>query len=108
MTTNLVECINGVLKGVRDLSITSLVKVTFYRLNALFTRKRAEAKAHISAGQLFSEYATQKILSNQCSSRNIQVNLFDRQNEVFEVCEMPSGLEFAVNLRLQHCDCGEF
>ncbi|XP_015946668.1 uncharacterized protein LOC107471691 [Arachis duranensis] len=77
-------------------------------LNALFTRKRAEAEARISAGQLFSEYATQKILSNQRSAGNIQVNLFDRQNEVFEVREMPSGLEFAVNLRLQHCDCGEF
>ncbi|RYQ94420.1 hypothetical protein Ahy_B08g089322 [Arachis hypogaea] len=32
----------------------------------------------------------------------------DYRNEVFEVREMPSGLEFAVNLRLQHCDCGEF
>ncbi|RYR65306.1 hypothetical protein Ahy_A03g011244 [Arachis hypogaea] len=32
----------------------------------------------------------------------------DYRNEVFEVREMPSGLEFAVNLRLQHCGCGEF
>ncbi|XP_057756312.1 uncharacterized protein LOC130975552 [Arachis stenosperma] len=108
MTTNLVECINGVLKGARNLPVTALVKATFYRLNALFTRKRAKAEARINAGQLFSEYATQKILSNQRSAGNIQVNLFDRQNEVFEVREMPSGLEFAVNLRLQHCDCGEF
>ncbi|XP_029145239.1 uncharacterized protein [Arachis hypogaea] len=108
MTTNLVECINGVLKGARNLPVTTLVKATFYRLNALFTRKRAEVEARISAGQLFSEYATQKILSNQRSVGNIQVNLFDRQNEVIEVREMPSGLEFAVNLCLQHCGCGEF
>ncbi|RYR20117.1 hypothetical protein Ahy_B03g065202 [Arachis hypogaea] len=54
------------------------------------------------------EPSAAKILSNQRSAGNIQVNLFDRQNEVFEVREMPSGLEFAVNLRLQHCDCGEF
>ncbi|RYR02284.1 hypothetical protein Ahy_B06g081095 [Arachis hypogaea] len=33
---------------------------------------------------------------------------FDRQNEVFEVREMPSGLEFAVDLRALRCDCGEF
>ncbi|XP_025665054.1 uncharacterized protein [Arachis hypogaea] len=108
MTTNLVECINGVLKGARNLPVTALVKATFYRLNALFTRKRAEAEARISAGHLFSEYATEKIQSNQTASGNIQVNLFDRQKEVFEVREMPSGLEFAVNLRLRHCDCGEF
>ncbi|XP_057760423.1 uncharacterized protein LOC130980798 [Arachis stenosperma] len=108
MTTNLVECINGIFKGARNLPVTALFKTTFYRLNALFTRKWVEAEARISAGHLFSEYATEKIQSNQTASENMQVNLFDRQNKVFEVREMPSGLEFAVNLRLRHCDCAEF
>ncbi|RYR58875.1 hypothetical protein Ahy_A05g024735 [Arachis hypogaea] len=36
---------------------------------------------------------------------NIQVNCFDRQNEIFEVREMPSGCEFAVDLRQRCCDC---
>ncbi|RYR37533.1 hypothetical protein Ahy_A09g042411 [Arachis hypogaea] len=40
--------------------------------------------------------------------QNIQVSCFDRQNEVFEVREMRSGLEFAVDLRGLRCDCGEF
>ncbi|RYR59868.1 hypothetical protein Ahy_A05g025833 [Arachis hypogaea] len=53
MTTNLVECINSVLKGARNLSITALVKATFYRLNELFTQKRAEAEARINAGHVF-------------------------------------------------------
>ncbi|RYR74633.1 hypothetical protein Ahy_A02g009358 [Arachis hypogaea] len=39
---------------------------------------------------------------------NIQVNCFDRQNEVFKVRKMPSGLEYAVDLRRHRCDCGEF
>ncbi|RYR25682.1 hypothetical protein Ahy_B02g059626 [Arachis hypogaea] len=39
---------------------------------------------------------------------NIQVNLFDRQNEVFEVRQMPGSIEYVVNLRQRHCDCGEF
>ncbi|RYR13977.1 hypothetical protein Ahy_B04g070687 isoform A [Arachis hypogaea] len=46
--------------------------------------------------------------ANQIASGNIQVSCFDRQNEVFEVREMPSGLEFAVDLRGLRCDCGEF
>ncbi|RYR09899.1 hypothetical protein Ahy_B05g078333 [Arachis hypogaea] len=46
--------------------------------------------------------------ANQLASGNIQVSCFDRQNEVFEVREMPSGLEFAVDLRGIRCDCGEF
>ncbi|XP_015963422.1 uncharacterized protein LOC107487318 [Arachis duranensis] len=99
MTTNLVECINGVLKGARNLPITSLVKATFYRLNELFTRKRAEAEVRRNAGHVFSEYASNKLQSNQQAAGNIQVNLFDRQNEIFEVREMPIGIEYAVNLR---------
>ncbi|XP_029151655.1 uncharacterized protein [Arachis hypogaea] len=108
MTTNLVECINSVLKGARNLPITALVKATFYRLNELFTRKRAEAEARINAGHVFSEVVTSKLHANQLASGNIQVSCFDRQNEVFEVREMPSGLEFAVDLRGLRCDCGEF
>ncbi|RYR34671.1 hypothetical protein Ahy_A10g049659 [Arachis hypogaea] len=46
--------------------------------------------------------------ANQLASGNIQVSCFDRQNEVFEVREMPSGMEFAVDLRGLRCDCGEF
>ncbi|XP_072064300.1 uncharacterized protein [Arachis hypogaea] len=108
MTTNLVECINSVLKGARNLPITALVKATFYRLNELFTRKRAEAEARINAGHVFSEIVTSKLHANQLASGNIQVSCFDRQNEVFEVREMPSGLEFAVDLCSLQCDCGEF
>ncbi|XP_072066663.1 uncharacterized protein [Arachis hypogaea] len=108
MTTNLVEWINSVLKGACNLPITALVKATFYRLNELFTRKRAEAEARINAGHVFSELVTTKLHANQLASGNIQVNCFDRQNEVFEVREMPSGLEYAVDLRRHQCDCGEF
>ncbi|RYR39803.1 hypothetical protein Ahy_A09g045402 [Arachis hypogaea] len=95
MTTNLVECINKVLKGARNLPMTSLVKVDFYGLNALFTRKKAKAETRISAGQLFSKYASEKILSNKHTAKNIQVNLFDRQNEyvhkvytIGEICKV--------------------
>ncbi|RYR21924.1 hypothetical protein Ahy_B03g067216 [Arachis hypogaea] len=49
-----------------------------------------------------------RLHANQLASGNIQVNCFDRQNEVFEVREMPSGMEFAVDLRRHRCDCGEF
>ncbi|XP_015937759.1 uncharacterized protein LOC107463475 [Arachis duranensis] len=108
MTTNLVECINSVLKGARNLPITALVKTIFYRLNELFTRKGAEAEAGINAGHVFSDVMTSKLHANQLASGNIQVSCFDRQNEVFEVREMPSGLEFAVDLRGLRCDCGEF
>ncbi|XP_016168635.1 uncharacterized protein LOC107611194 [Arachis ipaensis] len=108
MTTNLVECINSVLKDARNFPITALVKAMFYRFNELFTRKRAEAESRITAGHVFSEVVTAKLHANQLASGNIQVNCFDRMNVVFEVREMPSGTEYAVDLRRQRCDYGEF
>ncbi|XP_057746253.1 uncharacterized protein LOC130965511 [Arachis stenosperma] len=71
MTTNIVECINSVLKGARNLPINALVKTIFYKLNELFTRKRAEAKARINAGHVFSELVTSKLHANQLASGNI-------------------------------------
>ncbi|RYQ91450.1 hypothetical protein Ahy_B09g097327 [Arachis hypogaea] len=92
-------------RGARNLPITALVKATFYRFNELFTWKKAEAEARINAGHVFSEHVTAKLHANQLALGNIQVNCFDRQNEVFEVREMPSGVEYAVDLRRQRCDC---
>ncbi|RVW35600.1 hypothetical protein CK203_112562 [Vitis vinifera] len=40
MTTNMSEVFNGVLKGARNLPITALVQLTFYRVNSYFTVRR--------------------------------------------------------------------
>ena len=37
MTTNMSEVFNGILKGARNLPITTLVQLTFYRVNSYFT-----------------------------------------------------------------------
>ncbi|RYR34676.1 hypothetical protein Ahy_A10g049664 [Arachis hypogaea] len=95
-------------RGARNLPITSLVKVTFYRLNELFTKKRAEAEARKNARHVFSEYTINRLQLKKQVVENIQVNLFDRQNEIFEVHDMSSGMEYAVNLHRRHCDCGKF
>ncbi|XP_029153333.1 uncharacterized protein [Arachis hypogaea] len=102
------ECINSILKGACNLPVTTLVKETFYKLNELFTRKRIEVEDRISAGHIFSEHVTSKLHANQRASVNIQVNCFDRQSQVFEVREMPNGVEYNVDLGRQWCDCGEF
>ncbi|RYQ92036.1 hypothetical protein Ahy_B09g098136 [Arachis hypogaea] len=41
-------------------------------------------------------------------ARNIVVHRFDRQNEVFEVCEMPNEKVLAVDLTRQTCDYEHF
>ena len=43
MIMNLVECINFVLKGARNLPITALVRATYFQLAKLFATKGREA-----------------------------------------------------------------
>ncbi|RYR25425.1 uncharacterized protein [Arachis hypogaea] len=108
MTTNLVKCINLVLKGTRNHPILALVRAIYYQLNELFAWKSTEAYQRKRVEFTFSEFATQRIEPNMQCAGNIVVNQFDRRNEVFEVHEMPSGKVLVVDLARRRCDCGYF
>ncbi|XP_057719343.1 uncharacterized protein LOC130933743 [Arachis stenosperma] len=108
VTTNLVECINSVLKGACNLPVTVLVRSTFYRLYELFTRKSTEAHERLRNGFTNSEFATKRVEESFRRAENIVVNRFDRRNEMFEVREIKDGTIYTVNLVQQHCDCGHF
>ncbi|RYR24259.1 hypothetical protein Ahy_B02g057749 [Arachis hypogaea] len=108
MTTNLVECINSVLKGARNLPVLALVRATYYRLNELFTRKSAETHERKRAGYTYSAFAQQRIEASMQQARNIVVHRFDRRNEVFEVREMNTGKVLVVDLARRTCGCGHF
>nr|XP_025703873.1 uncharacterized protein LOC112805753 [Arachis hypogaea] len=64
MTTNLIECINYVLKGARNLPMTVIIRSTFYWLNKLFTRKSTEAHERVRNGFTYSEFATKRVEEN--------------------------------------------
>ncbi|RYR57493.1 hypothetical protein Ahy_A05g023225 [Arachis hypogaea] len=80
-------------EGACNLSLTAFVKAIFYRFNELFTKKRAKTEACINDGHIFSGLVT-----------SMQINMHRKHS----VCEMPSGVEYAFDLRRQHCDCSEF
>ncbi|XP_015931696.1 uncharacterized protein LOC107458014 [Arachis duranensis] len=54
MMTNISECVNSILKGVRNIPMCSLVKATYGRLAELFVRKGREAEAQLEIEQQFS------------------------------------------------------
>ncbi|XP_029148717.1 uncharacterized protein [Arachis hypogaea] len=108
MTTNLVKCINSVLKGARNLPVLALVRATYYRLNELFTRKSAESHERKRAGFTYSVFAQQRIEANMHQAGNIVVHCFDRRNEVFEVRKRTSEKVLVVDLVRRRCDCGHF
>ncbi|XP_025663425.1 uncharacterized protein [Arachis hypogaea] len=93
MTTNLVECINSVLKGARNLPVLALVRATYYRLNELFMRKSAETHERKRARYTYSAFTQQRIEASMQQAGNIVVHRFDRRNEVFEVREMTTENE---------------
>ena len=114
MTTNLAECINSVLKGVRFLPILGLVKATFYRVNHYWVERARTTHAQIMAGEVFSEDIRKKLATCIHKASSCSVRAFDRRSSAFEVQEPydPSNYQYGrccrVNLTDRSCDCGEF
>ena len=49
MTTNISEVFNSVLKGTRNLPITALVQLTFFRLNSYFVARREQGDNRLTS-----------------------------------------------------------
>ncbi|KAF1889901.1 hypothetical protein Lal_00025231 [Lupinus albus] len=113
MTTNLAECVNGVLKGSRALPITSLVQATYHRLNSWFLHHRNEATSMIMACHIYCEELTKVLNENNRKATCQTIRTFSRESGVF-VVEVP-GREgsrhskvYTVRLNQYWCECGEF
>ena len=115
MTTNIVECINGVLKGARMLPITALVEVTFYRCVTYFEKRRAEIRARIANGDMYTLYAMTKVANYESKASGHSVSIFHRENEMFEVTTAAHGFHMdkgknkqIVNLKENKCSCNKW
>jgi hypothetical protein len=114
MTTNLVESMNSIFKGIRNLPITALVQATYFRLGALFETRRSKWSSVLQSGQLFSD-ASMKFIRHEAAKANTHVvTVFDRTKGWFSVAEsmdhnegMPMG-QYRVELDRGWCDCGRF
>ena len=91
MTTNIAECINGVLKEARMLPITALVWLIFYRCVSYFETCRIEIQTQIANGDLYTSYAINKITKYESRANGHTVNIFHSSNEIFEVTTTPHG-----------------
>ncbi|KAF1863078.1 hypothetical protein Lal_00041065 [Lupinus albus] len=115
MTTNLAECVNGVLKVSRALPITALVRATYCRLNSWFVHCRDEASSMVRAGHIYCEELTKVINENNHKATCQFVRNFSRESEVSEV-EVAArdgsrhSKVYIVRLMQNWCDCdyGQF
>ncbi|XP_058774267.1 uncharacterized protein LOC131648534 [Vicia villosa] len=114
MTTNLVESMNGVFKGIRNLPITALVEATYSRMASLFSTRGKKWSDVRESSQLFSD-SCMKFMQEQSAKANThQVTAFDRFNRTFSVRETIDHNEgfprqqYRVMLDNHWCDCGKF
>ncbi|KAF7815195.1 uncharacterized protein G2W53_029164 [Senna tora] len=83
MTTNLAECMNNMLKGVRSMPITALVQSTLYKTANYYHIRQQQALAQIHAGHIYCEEFRKSILKH-------------------------AKVAYTVLLQQSYCDCGEF
>ncbi|KAL0431294.1 UNVERIFIED_CONTAM: hypothetical protein Sradi_0755400 [Sesamum radiatum] len=57
LTTNMSECINGVLKGARRLPLTAVVEITLVRTVNYFVTRERRSHAMVANGQLWTDFA---------------------------------------------------
>ncbi|KAH1066861.1 hypothetical protein J1N35_031848 [Gossypium stocksii] len=114
MTTNLAECINFILKGTRHLSITSVVRETYFRLAALFPKRTATYKGQMQGGHVWCHKVLQAINKFKARANTMYIVCHDRDNLWFRVIEFDisnqciAGGQYRVHLRNRTCDCRRF
>jgi hypothetical protein len=77
MTTNLVECMNGVFKGIRNLPITALVRTTYFRLASTFATRGERWSAVLMSDQLFSECCMKMMKEETIKASTHAVTIFE-------------------------------
>ncbi|KAH9607799.1 hypothetical protein KSS87_014501 [Heliosperma pusillum] len=84
-TTNNSECFNGVLKRVRFLPITALVKATFFRINSYFVKHREDANKRLLEGCMWSEKVTEELAENVKRAAHHKVTCYDARRGLYAV-----------------------
>ncbi|GFZ19793.1 hypothetical protein Acr_28g0004980 [Actinidia rufa] len=91
ITTNDSECYNNVLRGARDLPITSCVEVTFYRLVATFNDKRRQIESALAKGLRYTSKVQAKLEEYQARSAGHHVTICNWASGSVEVVTSAAG-----------------
>ena len=115
MTTNLFECINGVLKGARMLPITAIVHLTFYRCVPYFETHKGEIHVRMTCGDMYTTYAVNKFTRVDVKASGHTVCIISRNNQMFEVITSLHGFHMdkghnkqVVKLNEGTCSCNKW
>ena len=76
MTTNMSEVFNSVLKGARSLPFTSLVQLTFFRLNSYFVARRELGANRLAFDEQFTPYVDAQIQGRVVKAGSMEIVLY--------------------------------
>ncbi|KAL0384502.1 UNVERIFIED_CONTAM: hypothetical protein Sradi_2844500 [Sesamum radiatum] len=95
LTTNMSECINGVLKGARRLPVTTIVEITLQRTAHYFRERALRSGVMLSNGQLWTDFAKKKFTDWGEKSITHTVTKYDHlQQSASIVTKRQQGLGF--------------
>ncbi|KAL0387856.1 UNVERIFIED_CONTAM: hypothetical protein Sradi_2667400 [Sesamum radiatum] len=87
LTTNMSECVNGVLKGARRLPIVAIVQITFHRSVRYFLERTTRCHRMLNANQEWADFAFR----------------------IFEARQAEAGSHtYVVKLKHKTCSCGKW
>ena len=97
------------------LPITALVQLTFYRCVSYFETRRAEIRARMAVGDVYTAYAIEKFRRAEAKASGHSVTIFHRIHQTFEVITVFHGFHMdkgrnkqVVKLNEGTCNCNKW
>jgi hypothetical protein len=114
MTSNMAECFNKVLKGIRALPVTAIAEYTFEKLNHYFLKYSEKTENELAEGHRFPKKVREYIEWQEEKSQTQRATCFDNQTWKYEVTESGGtttsgeqygGRAFKVMVHSTECSC---
>ena len=80
MTTNMSKVFISVLKGARNLPVTPLVQLTFFKLNRYFVARREQGYNILTSDKQYTPYVDVKIKAHAVKVRSFEIVLYDHNH----------------------------
>ena len=100
------EVFNSVLKGARSLPVTTLVQLTFFRLNRYFVARMEQGYNRLTSNEKYTPYVDVKIKALVVKAGSFEIVLYDHNQGQFHVKSM-RGRTHRLDLHDHKCTCGK-
>ncbi|KAL0365195.1 UNVERIFIED_CONTAM: hypothetical protein Sangu_0617100 [Sesamum angustifolium] len=112
LTTNMSECVNGVLKGARRLPIVAIVQITFHRSVRYFLERTTRCHRMLNANQEWADFAFRIFEARQAEAVHHIVQKFDYNQQSASVLTLSltgqGSHTYVVKLKHKTCSCGKW